>query len=301
MIHLIHAPALSRPVLWTVMLVVGIAWGTTTPLGKIAVSTGLHPIGLTIWQTFITAIVLSVAVRATGRRLPVSRRYLLFFLFLGLLGTALPHPLAYLAARHLPASIISIVLAGVPMATMLLTTLVGVDHPTPRKMFGLLLGLLAIAVIVLPNGSLPDPAKWMWIALPILSVLSYSTENVCIDKIRMPQLDPMVILCGSSWAAFFLTAPLALLPGVWVDPLPLDHARLAVIMLTALHICAYSGLIWLIGKAGAVFAAQVSYVVTTSGVLIAIVFLGEAASPMIGIATALMLTGLALVQPRRAQ
>ncbi|WP_026759102.1 DMT family transporter [Sediminimonas qiaohouensis] len=301
MIHLNHAPTLSRPVLWAVMLAVGISWGATTPLGKVAVSTGLHPIGITIWQTFITAIVLSCVVCATGRRLPVRLPYLLFFLFLGLLGTAIPHPLGYLAARHLPASIISIVLAGVPMVTMLLTALVGIDRPTPRKIVGILLGLLAIVLIVLPDGSLPDPTKWIWVALPILSVLSYSTENVCIDKIRMPRLDPMVILCGLSWAAFFLTAPLAALPGIWVNPFPLDHARLSVIVLTALHICAYSGLIWLIEKAGAVFATQVSYVVTISGVLIAIVFLGEAASPMIGIATALMLTGLTLVRPRHVQ
>ncbi len=298
MAQLDTVPTLTRPTLWAVMLGVGVAWGATTPLGKVAVSTGLHPVGLTVWQTLMMSVILTIAVRATGRKLPLSRNYVLFFLLLGLLGTALPHPLGYFAARHLPASVISVVLAAIPLATLMLATLIGIDRPSPRRMLGLLLGFLAIAVIVVPEGTLPDPQMLIWIALPILAVLSYATENVCIDKIRLPQLDPLVTLCGLSWGALFLTAPFVVVPGVWVDPFPLDQARLATVALTVLHLCAYLGLIWLIEKAGSVFATQVSYVVTVSGVLIAIIFLGEPASPMIGVATALMLAGLALVRPR---
>ena len=181
----------------------------------------------------------------------------------------------------------------------MIATLFGIDHPTPRRRFGLVLGFLAIALIVVPEGSLPDPELLVWFVLPILAVVSYAAENVCIDKIRLPQLDPLVTLCGLSWGAFFLTVPFLVLPGIWIDPFPLDDARLATLVLTGLHLSAYFGLIWLIEKAGAVFATQVSYVVTVSGVLIAIVFLGETASPMIGLATVLMLVGLAFVRPRR--
>ena len=294
-----HPPqSLSRPTLWAVMLGVGVAWGATTPLGKVAVSTGLHPVGLTVWQTLIMSIALTVMVRATGRRLPLGRHHVLFFLLLGFLGTALPHPAGYFAARHLPASVLSIVLAAIPLTTLILATFLGLDRPTPRRICGLLLGFLAIAVIVVPEGSLPDRKALIWIVLPLIAVVSYSAENVCIDRIRLPELDPLVTLCGLSWGAFFLTAPFILLPGVWVDPLPMDQPRRAVLVLTVLHLLAYFGLIWLIEKAGAVFATQVSYVVTVAGVVIAIVFLGEPASPMIGLATALMLAGLALVRPR---
>ena len=83
----------TRPILWAAMLLVGVSWGATTPLGKIAVSTGLHPIGITVWQTLIMAVTLTILVLVTGRRLPLTRNYLLLFLLLGLLGTALPHPL----------------------------------------------------------------------------------------------------------------------------------------------------------------------------------------------------------------
>jgi drug/metabolite transporter (DMT)-like permease len=53
-----------------------------------------------------------------------------------------------------------------------------------------------------------------------------------------------------------------------------------------------------VGRAGPVFAAQVSYLVTLFGVTWAMLFLGEGYSALVLAALALMLAGLALVQPR---
>ncbi len=60
----------------------------------------------------------------------------------------------------------------------------------------------------------------------------------------------------------------------------------------------YVGYVWLARAAGAVFAAQVGYVVTIAGVCWAMVLLGERFSPLVCAATAILLVGLALVQPR---
>ena len=50
--------------------------------------------------------------------------------------------------------------------------------------------------------------------------------------------------------------------------------------------------------AGAVFASQVSYVVTLAGVFLSALILGEAYSGWVWAALTLMIGGLALVQPR---
>jgi drug/metabolite transporter (DMT)-like permease len=282
------------------MLGVGMAWGATTPLSKIAMAGDIHPIGATIWQCLILSVVLSAVLVVQGRRLPLGRAYIGFYLLLGLLGTALPHPMGYLAARHLPSSVLSVILAGIPMVTLVVASLAGIDRPSPRRVLGLLCGFAAIVVLVAPAGSLPSGAAWLWVLLPIASTLSYALENVCIDKLRLPQLDPLSTLCGLSWGAFVLSAPLALLPGVAVAPWPLDTGRWALLAITLLHMGAYFGLIWMIGKAGAVFATQVSYVVTLSGITFAIVFLNEPATPALALAVALMVLGLSLVRPRTA-
>ena len=54
----------------------------------------------------------------------------------------------------------------------------------------------------------------------------------------------------------------------------------------------------MVGRAGSVFAAQTSYLVTGFGVLWSILFLQEVYSPHIWAAMTLMLGGIFLVQPR---
>ncbi|MEZ5792779.1 MAG: EamA family transporter, partial [Nitratireductor sp.] len=49
------------------LLLFGIVWGTTIPLGKIAVSTGYHPLGLIFWQVLIVALALLPFI--IGRRI----------------------------------------------------------------------------------------------------------------------------------------------------------------------------------------------------------------------------------------
>ena len=66
-----------------------------------------------------------------------------------------------------------------------------------------------------------------------------------------------------------------------------------------LHLFAYSGFIWLVAHAGPVFAAQVAYLVTGSGIVQGMIFYGERHSPWVWGALCLMFAGLALVKPRR--
>ena len=62
----------------------------------------------------------------------------------------------------------------------------------------------------------------------------------------------------------------------------------------------YTGYIWLVGRTGAVFASQVAYIVTLSGVFLGITILGENHSPLVWLALVFMLIGLVLVQPRKS-
>ncbi len=55
------------------------------------------------------------------------------------------------------------------------------------------------------------------------------------------------------------------------------------------------------GGAGSVFASQCAYLVTGSGVIWAMVLLGERFQPVVWLALAVMLAGVALVQPRPAR
>ncbi|MFM7334865.1 MAG: EamA family transporter, partial [Tabrizicola sp.] len=82
----------------------------------------------------------------------------------------------------------------------------------------------------------------------------------------------------------------------WPFPLGRDDAALA--LSSALHALLYASYVWLAATAGSVFAAQSSYLVTAAGMLWAMVLLGERPSATVWLALAVMLAGVALVQPR---
>ena len=290
-----HRPAL----LWLALIVIGIAWGLTGPFSKLAVSTGNHPIGVTFWSTTIGAVVLTAVMLARDRRLPLDRRHLVFFLVCGLLGTALPNSLSYTAYRHLPIGVMSITIALGPMATLLLALPLGIERPDPRRLAGLGLGVVAVLLIVAPEASLPEPGQAAWVALPVIVALSYAGENIYLAAARPPGIDALTILCGLYWGALILLTPLVVASGAWFDITRLSPPEQAIIVNSALHLCAYFGFVWLIGQAGPVFASQVGYVVTGSGVVLGMIVYGERHSPWIWAALALMFAGLALVKPKR--
>lgn len=289
----------NRPVIaWLVLAAVGIGWGSGQLLSKIATGTGFNPLGMTFWQTVIGVALFTTAMLATGRRLPLGRGYLVFYLVCGLIGTALPHTLSFTAIRHLPVGVQSIVLSSVPMMTLLLSLPLKIERADPRRLIGLGLGLVAVLTIAVPEGSLPEAGQAAWLVLPVLVSLSYSAENVVIARCQPPGLDALGTMTGLTWGALLLIVPPMLAFDGFVPLTGAGPSELALIGTSVVHVFCYFGLVWLIVNAGPVFASQVGYVVTGAGVAWGMAVLGERHSLWVWAALALMLVGLSLVRPR---
>ncbi|MEM9139399.1 MAG: DMT family transporter [Pseudomonadota bacterium] len=297
--HQASLPA-GRPLaLWLVLAGVGLSWGGTYPLSKIVVDAGHHPIGINFLGTVIGAVIVTCAMIATGRRLPLDRRHLIFYAICGITGTALPHTLGYYGYQVLPVGIIAIVTAIVPITTFLAALLLRMERPEPLRLLGLSMGLGAVAVLTVPKTSLPSPEMALWIVLPVIVGLSYTVENVYIARAQPDGLDAMQTMTGLFWAATAWLLPVTAATGTWMPVGRFDGAELALLGATMGHLAAYSGFVWLIRQAGPVFAAQVSYIVTLTGVFLGILVFGESHSAWVWGALAMVLGGLALVQPRR--
>jgi len=72
-----------------------------------------------------------------------------------------------------------------------------------------------------------------------------------------------------------------------------------LVLSSLIHAMTYTGYVWLVARAGAVFAAQVSYLVTGFGIAWAMLILSETYSSYIWAALALIFIGVFMVQPRR--
>ncbi|MEM6906204.1 MAG: DMT family transporter [Pseudomonadota bacterium] len=290
--------ARRQALIWLVLGGAGLAWGATQPLSKVAVSTGHNAVGLVFWQCLIGILALGLVMALTGRRLPRSRPFLIFYGVCAFLGTALPHSLSFTALAHVPAGIASILMASVPLATLFLSIPLGIDRPGPRRLLGLALGAASVLLVLGPEASLPEPGQAAWAALYLVVVFSYAVENVYIAKYQPEGTDPVQTMMGLFAGAFLMVLPVVAIANTWVLPESFGAPEAALIGASLLHVAAYMGFVWLIGAAGPVFAAQVGYVVTLAGVFLGILFLGESHSGWIWAALVLMLAGVSLVRPK---
>ncbi len=112
-------------------------------------------------------------------------------------------------------------------------------------------------------------------------------------------LDPFQVMLGASLAGIVLLAPAMVISGQYITPVwPLPLPQLALVGSSMIHVLVYATYVWLVGRAGAIFAVQVSYLVTGFGLIWARIMLGEAYAPTIWLALAAMFIGMYLVQPR---
>lgn len=291
---------------WLALLAVGIAWGATAPLSKLAVSGGHHPIGIAFWGAVIAAVVLTSALLLKHRpkhwgmkpwNLGIERRHLTFFVIAGILGTVFPDIATYTAYQHLPVGIIVLCYASIPIVTLALSAIFGMEGLTRTRLTGIVLGSVAMVLIALPNTDAPR-GSWFWVALPILAAISYACENLFISARRPGSLGSLEVMVGLTIAAVILFAPMVFLMDAHIDLTDAGPSEYAIVLLALFHVAAYFGYIWLIEQAGSVFTAQLSYVVTGSGILFGILLYNETYGLSIWLALVLMFIGLTLVRPK---
>ncbi len=285
--------------LLAVLVVLGVGWGATQPLGKIATTTGHPPFGLIFWQLVICTLVLGAITLVRGRGLVFTRAALQFYIVVAVMGTLIPNAAFYVSVTRLPAGIMSILISTVPLMAFPLALMLRIDGFSARRLIGLLLGLAGVALIALPASSLPDPAMVAFLPLAMIGPLFYAMESTYVARFGMAGMDPVQAMFGASLAGMILCLPVTLATDQWIAPVwPLGRAEQALILSSAIHAMLYAGYVGLAARAGAVFASQTSYLVTASGVFWAMALLGERFSPMVWAALVVMLSGVALVQPR---
>ena len=290
----------QRLVYVAVLLALGTGWGSSQALGKIAVSTGHGPYGMIVWQGVIGVVVLGALMLVRRRPMALTWAGLRFATIIAVVGTVLPTYTFYTSVVHLPAGIMSVLISAVPLFSFPIAMALGMDKFSPRRLIGLICGLSGVALIALPGASLPDPAMAIWVPFALLGPLFYATEGNIVARWGTFGLDPVQVMFCASLIAAILALPVALATGQMFGLAPFGRPEAALVFSSGLHALLYSAYVWLNGRAGAVFASQVGYIITGTGVFWAMGLLGERFSPLVWVALVVMLAGVALVRPRQA-
>ncbi|MEQ9489753.1 MAG: DMT family transporter [Alphaproteobacteria bacterium] len=284
--------------MWSILIASGAAWGVTVALVTLTLSTGYHPIGMSFWLSVIVFGMLTVIQIVRRKRLPMTRPYIVFCIVCGFLGTALPQILSFTTAVELDAGIRSAAYATIPLVTMLFAILFALEKANLKRLAGIGLGAAGMLILARPDVGVVKPEDTVWLILSLGIAVSYALETVYIAKTRPPEIDPITALWGMTAAAIMMMAPVTMTVdnGFYIAS-NWGIAELSLVTIAALHVGCYSTFIYMIDKAGTVFASQVAYIVAPAGVIGGIFILSEEPSLALALSIGLVLTGTVLVKP----
>jgi len=278
----------------------GIVWGLAFSLVKIAVELGGTPIGLTFWTCLITGLLLLGFSILRGQKLNIKLKDLRIILLLTFLGAMLPNIFFYYAAAHVSAGILSITITVVPIATYALSFLLKLETISARRITGVFFGVGAILVLVLPENSLPNKNEVIWIIVACLSSISYALENVTLAIRGIDGIGPVKLSCGINLLAALILGVFSYFTNNFMPvPLPATILTWTILGISLIGATAYTLFVLTVANSGPLFASQVAFLVTISGVLWGMLIFGEEHSSWVWLSLVLMLIGMALVSPKR--
>lgn len=292
----------SRPLALLVLITAGLLWGLGAPFVRYARLGGMPAFSLVLWHSLIGLAVIGAILGARGRlNIPRDPASLKLYLAVGVLGIFAPHLTGYWALAWVPAGVHALLTSLVPIFALSVALALRIERFRPIRALGLALGAGAIALIVLPESSLPQGVAVGFVLVSALAPLCYALESAYVAHISTAPAGAMQALFGGSIIAVFLCLGGTWAAGQALVPDSIDMRLGAVAVSGAGAALAYALYVTLLRRAGSVFATQVAYVVTLSAIGWAVLLLGERPALTLWAAMALIFAGLALVRPRSGQ
>ncbi len=299
-ISIVNTSSSVRPAHYALLLLMGILWGLALSLAKIGVQAGGHPVGMALWQVCTSTTLLLVLLLLQSKRPVIRTDVARFGLICGSCGVAFPAIALFWCARHLPAGVVAIAFASMPLFTYLLAVLLNIERAQRRRLSGVVIGLMAMALLVLPQSALPGPGLAPWVLLALAASVSMSLENSYAGGYRPPAVGSLELSFARQGTAVLLLLPLALISGTAMPVLESwGTAQYAATGNGLLSGIAFTILLFVIKTAGPVFASQTAYVITLAGVAWGMIIFAETHSIYIWLALVLTLTGIGMVRPQQ--
>lgn len=287
---------------WLLLLFLGSMWGFNTTVAKYASVSGVHPLGYSSWQMLIAAALLFAFCRWRGLRFKFDRAHWIYYLAVGVVGTALPSMNLVWVLGHLPAGVMVLAISMVTLITYAMSLIARLERFDPIRFVGVCLGFAGVLIIILPKASLPRPEDTGWFLIGLFTPLCYSFASIAIAKFRPEGSDTLALSGGMVFVLAMLLWPTALIAdAVFVPVSVTDLPTLAVLCAGLIASIAYVIYTTLVKTLGPVSISMVGYVVTATGIAWGMFIFDETHSPYVWTAVAVILSGIFLVNRRQTR
>jgi drug/metabolite transporter (DMT)-like permease len=246
-------------------------WGSNFIMMKKA-GISFSALSISAWRLVGGAIMLLLIwliLRQRGHEhWPIRRNVMLPLILVGLLGSVYPYTMQpYLIVKYQDSAFFGIMVAFVPLLTVLVSgPMLGV-WPHLRQFCGVMLGLLC--TIMLLDAGYDREVAWHDLLLGVSIPLSYAVSNTLVKR-SLAELAPVPMTLSILSMSAALVLPVALLtePPAQLDAPPLFWPVLALAGLGVLGTgSAYFMFLLLIQQRGPLYAGVVTYVIPVGALL----------------------------------
>ena len=267
-------------------------WGIPYLLIKVAVS-DVSPVTLVFFRTVIGALILVPIALARGNVGPALRHWRWIVLYTAV-EVAVPWFLVSDAELRLSSSMTALLIAATPFVGVVLGWLTRSDDRfDARRLFGLVVGFVGVAVLVGLNVSVRDLGAAGEIGLV---AICYAVGPLIISR-KLADAPPIGVAATSLLLPAIVYAPLGLthFPTAMPPPQVLLAIGLLGVVCTAI---AFLFFFALIAEVGPVRATVITYVNPAVALALGVALLGEPLTIGAGVGFALILAGLFLATRR---
>jgi drug/metabolite transporter (DMT)-like permease len=266
-------------------------WSSSFMVIKITVET-VPPLTLTAGRLVLAGLMLGVVMIVKSERLPRDRRVWKMCVLLGIFGNALPFTLISLGETGVTSSQASILMAVMPLATVLMAHFFTEnERATRHALIGVLIGFTGIVILVGPS-ALKGLGGNIWFQLSVSGgAISYAVAAVMAKNM------PPSSLLGRSVAVMICASVMMVLASIVFDnPLEINPSASEVWGTVYLGILptGVATLIYfqLISAQGAGFLAYINYLIPVMGVMWGALFLNETITAQALMALGIITLGL---------
>jgi drug/metabolite transporter (DMT)-like permease len=283
---------------WCLLFLLSLLWGSAFYLIAVGLR-GFPPLTLVDLRLAVGALALYPIMRWRGLTLPREPAWWLRFGLLSLAGNLLPFSLISWAETRIASAQAGLLMALMPITTLVLAHFfVSGETITPRRLSGVLLGLLGVTVLIGGNVVENMGDGQLLAQLAVLAATVGYAVNAVYTK-TLPRIDNIVVATGTLAAGAVLLLPWALyLEQPWQHS-PAPAPILATLALGTLSTGLATWIYFrLVADCGPAFLAVINYLIPAIAFAAGVILLGERAAVSQFLGLLLVCLGIALTQRR---
>lgn len=279
------------------LILLGFIWGSGYALAKFAMTNQVSPLGYAFWQSLGPAVLLTIAALFTSKSALFKPTYWPFYFISGLIGIAIPNTNMYFIAPHIPAGLLAVLVNTVPLLVYPLALLSRQERFDPWRVAAICMGMFGILLI---TGIHAGTGWSYWIALALLSPLSFALCAIYIAAKQPKDLDAVNAASGMLAAASCLLMPLLISQQAFY-PLTGEFTlvKQVIVLEILLSTAGYLLFFYLIHLAGPVFYSLTGGIVAITGLFWGYLVFAEKPSVLQSIAILLIIFAIFLLSWRQ--